>query len=53
MGLKFYWFASEAIIATVIATVGIGEIYYVHPDLFGRLRRRMAGSGGFLVPNRL
>jgi hypothetical protein len=32
MGLKFYWNPSEAVIATVIATVGIAGFYYTDPD---------------------
>ncbi len=44
MGLKLYWFPSEAIIATVVATIGIGGIYYVNPDLY-----LVAYAAGWLV----
>jgi hypothetical protein len=33
MDFKVYWYPSEAIIAAVIATLGIGGLYYVHPSL--------------------
>jgi hypothetical protein len=33
MEFKLHWSPSEAIVATVIATIGIGGIYYVHPGL--------------------
>lgn len=31
--MRIYWYRSEAIIVTVVATVGIGVIYYVNPVL--------------------
>jgi hypothetical protein len=33
MGLTFYWIPREAIISTVIATIGMGGIYYTLPGL--------------------
>ena len=31
--MKIYWYRSEAIIATIVATVGIGLIYCANPVL--------------------
>jgi len=31
--MKIYWYPSEAIIATIVATAGIGVIYYANPVL--------------------
>ena len=44
MGLKLYWFPSEAIIATVVATVFISGVYYTQPDLY-----LVAYAAGWLV----
>ena len=33
MGIKVYWNPSEAVIATVVATIGIGGFYYTDPSL--------------------
>jgi len=33
MGIKLYWSPGDAIIATVIATAGLGAIHHVHPGL--------------------
>jgi hypothetical protein len=44
MELKLHWSPSEATIATVVATIGIGGIYYFHPSLHSA-----AYAAGWLV----
>jgi hypothetical protein len=44
MDFKLHWSLSEAIIATVIATLFIGGLFYVHPGL-----HPLAYAAGWLI----